>query len=545
MRVRSPKQHKIFSKMQRVFFLVGIGFFASLTGACQVSPTKDARLPHGSEEIGTILSLLRPDHIASRYSYGGVEAKSFPSAGGGFRVWWATSGQHAPVLVDINNNQVPDFVELVARVADEIEVKAKQDGWRWPIPDDTWLTDPKDNGGDGRLDIYLYDFDAGDGKFEVDTCRQNGKVTQCTGYMILQKSFLNTGYASNEEGVRVVLSHEFFHYIQATYLNPLPGWWSEGSATWFEEYFYPAQKDFERLARYYLIEPSRSLNDRQRGPSDAFSYGAGLFVYFFAEKLTHKSVEEIFEGLEAGTELLQSIKDVAQKRQSSLEALFEAFAVQNLFTGSRSVASKGYPQARDLALVPVQQQTLTQFNWDLEVALLAVKYGSLQVTQPLTLRVRPIDGFDRAEVYMVTASDFEKNGQGQRLELDKPLRLEVTNEPVYLVFVNGYTDKTRAVRVEVRHAATAPSESSPEPVADSASEPSTDGGALETVPESSVSPEQAVETVAETAGPAVGCGCRATGQAPTDLAVFLVILFLAFFRRSHKKKARGDTNILC
>jgi hypothetical protein len=113
------------------------------------------------------------------------------SASGHFLVHFTKAGTHAVPPADVDASGVPDFVEEVATVYDEVYQRYHVDlGFRTPVSDEGI---PIDNGGDGRFDVYLVDFaGVGDGVFRTDGCgAENPEV--CAGYMVQENDYAGYG----------------------------------------------------------------------------------------------------------------------------------------------------------------------------------------------------------------------------------------------------------------------------------------------------------------------------------------------------------------
>jgi hypothetical protein len=396
---------------------------------------------------------LRPTDPAHPRGYASdVEIRSHESPQGYARVWWATHGVDRPLLADTSSTGVPDFVELVANVADEVNAFLEEEAWRLPVEDSSVLSDPDDYGGDGRFDIYLKDFGgAGDGQFSVDACVPAGSVQRCAGHMVLENDFSPLYYPSREYAVRVVVPHEYFHAVQAAYATNMPVWWSEGSATWFQEHFYPEQNDFENLTRFYFATPERSLDDRSRGPSDAFGYGAAIFVYFLEQLVGADAIVEIMERMATGRTALDAIVDVVESRFGSFDEAFAWFGIFNVFTGSRAVEGQGYPLAGRFAQVPVTAiEGHRALNWDVQVASMAARFGRIDLTGPVELSIRAIEGFEPVTAVAVSARQFAENGHYEVLSSDAGTRFDVEDGPIYLVLTRTKSTDDGAVRVTLR-----------------------------------------------------------------------------------------------
>ncbi len=461
-------------------------------------------------ETRTTHQELRPTDASDPRGYDGVEAKSIVSPGGSFKVWWVEQGEHAPPMADADNSGVPDYVEMVARVADKVADTLQQGGWKLAKNDDPGGGMPAP-GGDGLFDIYLVNFTNGDGHYVPDWCAPNAKgVQQCAGHFLLENDFAGLRYPSPEYAAKLVLSHEYFHAVQAAYVKDLPGWWSEGSATWFEEYFNPDQSDFENLTTLYFDEPERSLNDRQHGPSDAHAYGAAIFVYFLEQHIGADGLRKIFEQMADGQDLMAALKAELTDAWAPLADAFDLFATYNLFTGSRAVSANGYPDAQRFQGVDVTTQQVTgNFNWDLDANPLGARYARLEFDQAITLQVGALANFpDAPEFIAVNHDEYAADGTMHTLNEDTATRFDPAMSPLYVVVANGHTDARRAATLKVRLAPA-------------------DSGGDTTNPDAGTSDQPSV-TVHDKKNDG---GCSTTGDATPSAALLLLAMFVLGWRR--------------
>ncbi|MEL6178924.1 MAG: MXAN_6640 family putative metalloprotease, partial [Myxococcota bacterium] len=279
----------------------------------------------------------------------------------------------------------------------------------------------------------------------VSNVCDDGSPPTCTAHLLMESDFSRSGYASQEEGIHVLVSHEYFHAVQNAYVDSLPPWWSEGTATWFEEWYDPTQSDFERLANGYFAESARSLNSRSQGPFDSFNYAGALFVHFIELEYGVDTLRTTFEAIGAGAEVLDAIDGSLALQESSLSSAFERFARWNLYTGTRATAGAGYPQAAGYDEVQVERIDVSAgADYNASIDPLAARYLQLQLSGSARLSVEPVnDGEPIASVWLTDSPD-------EAMLLDEEGIL-IDDTSVTLVLVNGDWDLERSVRVKVRN----------------------------------------------------------------------------------------------
>jgi hypothetical protein len=370
------------------------------------------------------------------------------SDSGAIRVWYATEGEHSPDPTDdAPADGIPDIVQAMADTGDEVATSLAERGWRRPIAD-TLSGTSTDDGGSDAFDIYLVNFQRADGLFFAEGCLPGGLPRQCTGYIAIKSDFRRTGYASMQEAVTVLVSHEYFHAVQAAYSDDLPGWWSEGTATWHEEFFDPTQDDYERLADSYFAEAGRSLNGIVQGTTDAFAYGTGVYVRFIEQTLGEGVLLEVFERLATGEELEDALLTSVASHTPFSES-FAEFAAWSLCTGSRTLDGFGFPEAASLDELPTQAlDGSASVNWDVEVRKWAFEPAELSRPQALSLRVSELDGWQSPPTLVVV--DPLTPGEWSLLRAGDTLRIEASDAPLWIALVNSDSTDRTAGRVEIR-----------------------------------------------------------------------------------------------
>lgn len=270
-------------------------------------------------------------------NYGAVQAQ-FIDGGPHVRVWYVEEGPHAVPLADEDGNGVPDFVDLFAELSEGIAARFDDDGWRRPLSDR--LRGLPDDGGDERFDVYLLDFGgSADGLFYREFCEE-GRPSACGGYMAVENDFVGYGYASTEDAIRTLFSHEYAHAVGAAYADGTPSWWDEGQAVWAELAYGPVEADVRRLMARWFRTPGRPL-DSPVQPGDSWPYAASAFLVASADWFGVSILQNTWERLADGSsKSATGALDVAlQQVGSSLDAAWSRFAAASWFTGARASAA--------------------------------------------------------------------------------------------------------------------------------------------------------------------------------------------------------------
>ncbi|HSO00139.1 MAG TPA: MXAN_6640 family putative metalloprotease, partial [Candidatus Nanopelagicales bacterium] len=286
--------------------------------------------------------------------------ESHGSPGGSFVVHFTRQGPNAVPSADAEGDGVPDFVQEVEAIYDEVlAVYTGEMGFRAPVSDEGVA----DNGGDGRFDVYLIDFGGiADGAFQLDTdgcAAGNGEV--CAGYMVQENDYAGYGYPSVTIANRILGSHELFHAVQAAYDTGQGSVFGEGTAVWATERFDGSLEDFEWLIDGYLATPERALDVPPPGPVSPFSYGAAIYFQFLEERYGEGSVEALWRRAENGA---FGVEDpvwfeelgplIVERGGVSFAESFVEFATWNLFTGGFADATRSYAGGDGYARVAIE-----------------------------------------------------------------------------------------------------------------------------------------------------------------------------------------------
>lgn len=339
------------------------------------------------EPVGKTAQALRPDTPGNnelfRFEPGDI-VETYGSPGGHFLVHYTKMGKNSVPIDDTDNSGVPDFVENVGQVYDNVYTRYHGElGFRIPPSDESI---PIDNGGDGRFDVYLVDFAGlGDGNFQVDDCLANSPEI-CIGYMVQENDYAGYNYPSADYANRILGSHEYFHAIQAAYDHDQGSIFAEGSAVWATEKFDASLKDFEYFADGYLSSPDRSLNLPLPGPVDPFSYGAGIYFQFLDERYGESMVRALWERSENGANGVdnpnwyQELDALfADQAQTSFAESFVEFATWNLFTGQYADPARGYKNGSAYPLAGVDIVSAPYMDDALRVFYASSQYYKIAV----------------------------------------------------------------------------------------------------------------------------------------------------------------------
>ncbi len=315
------------------------------------------------EEHGTIAGfeqvMARPTNLT----------EVFDSPGGHFKIHYSTTDSRDKVDTrygDQNSNSIPDYPEIVARIADS--VWAHHIDLLGYIPP---INDAEYGGGDSRYDIFVKDVGAFVyGSTVPDVGVRPGQIVQATSWMELDTKYQEYfGYEDKPiSALQVTIAHEFFHALHLTYdgqesctdvactaskQNP---YWLEMSAVWMEEDTYDNVNDYYNYIPFYL----KTIHQAPYKISlDGLNiYGAGLFPLFLAEKYGREIIrlaweycasvplENFFSGA------IQAALNEQTGGEVNLEEAWTEYTRWLFFTGARTRTGRYYSEAADYAMVP-------------------------------------------------------------------------------------------------------------------------------------------------------------------------------------------------
>ncbi|MCR9164399.1 MAG: MXAN_6640 family putative metalloprotease [Nannocystaceae bacterium] len=298
--------------------------------------------------VATLCLAPRPASAEDRPTEGGLWSfdatdvvESWEEATQTVRVHYSVDGPNVTRLDDLDDDGVPDYAQDVAeRTAESIALFVSL-GFRAPVLE---AAIEEELGGSPAYDVYLVDFGgAADGRFGVDGCSNDG----CAGFYVVENDFAGYGYATIEEGITTVTSHESFHGVQAAY-NFVPTWVSEGTATWAQRQFDENSADFVRLCNGLLADPGRPVYQPPGGPVPSFAYGTALWFDFLSERHDAGLIVDFLDAMldDANAESPQLVFEaLLTQRDDDLETAWATFARYNLATGRRAGVAESHPYA--------------------------------------------------------------------------------------------------------------------------------------------------------------------------------------------------------
>ena len=291
-----------------------------------------------------INTLLLSSNNRCVHSYSDIRSRPelstfYISQEGHFQIHYDTDGVNAPSLDDQNSDDIPDYVESVAQIAEES---------RYNLIDVMgYLEEPDD--GDGLYDIYIVNQSAWGWNVVENTNTGTSYVKIDNDY---SGNHFESDYCLNDlDKMRISVVHEYFHAIQRAYRpNPTTDhdFLLEMSSMWLEDLIVPECNDYlsfvDALSYSIFNNPTQKFDgsDLTSSQSQAnFGYSMALFPHYlvslvegldnpFDSVIVRKIWEEYASGVSARDAIIHTIEN---DFDDSFPRVWSDFISSNMFCG--------------------------------------------------------------------------------------------------------------------------------------------------------------------------------------------------------------------
>ncbi len=204
-----------------------------------------------------------------------------------FRFHFTTQGQRAVDPTDNNGNSIPDYVDTVIFVFDDVYRHITEVLGYTPPPSDDILPASMDNGGSSHYDVYINNLSSGfygyvQADYYVEDNPNSPDITEInayTSYMAIRNNY--DGFTNSQfNNLRVTIAHEFFHSIQFGYDGWEVDWVMEATSVWMEESAYDDINDCYQYLLPWFEEPHESL-----AATNSRWYGSFIYFQYIDEHL--------------------------------------------------------------------------------------------------------------------------------------------------------------------------------------------------------------------------------------------------------------------
>jgi hypothetical protein len=278
---------------------------------------------------------------------------------GHFRIYYDTTGQNTPYLLDNFNNPIPGttkaYIDSVANIFDHVwSVEVDQMGYTAPPFED----------GQSYYNIYVVELGSSVYGLTMPVGAPiNGSSIpppQYRSYIEIDNDFREVK-SKGINGLKVTAAHEFHHAIQLGY-----GFWEndtyayEITSTWFEDVVYTEVNDYYNYLNWYFDSNPGFWQGLSFYDENYYSgYERCIWDHFLAKRFGPSIVREIWESMR-NQRFLPSAEVVLSNWGSSLQSAFAEFTYWNYFTKDRANPEKYYPEGENYPeFRPLQQMPFT------------------------------------------------------------------------------------------------------------------------------------------------------------------------------------------
>jgi hypothetical protein len=216
-------------------------------------------------------------YVARPTLSGQLDAASAPTySSAHFTIHYTTTGSDAPDLTDVDADGVPDYVERVAAVFENVfGAEVTTMGYRPPPVA-------------SKYDVYLLNLlSEGAYGFTTDDGAPTAPNVSVGSYIEIDKAFsaplftVNGTYTADQM-LQITAAHEFHHAIQFGYNYYFDIWYGEVTSTWMEDQVYDdVNQAYSYLPDYISVTSAISLS---AGPNGASEYGRWIFNRYLTER---------------------------------------------------------------------------------------------------------------------------------------------------------------------------------------------------------------------------------------------------------------------
>lgn len=249
-----------------------------------------------------------------------------------FDFHYTLTGADAVDPTDVDVSGVPDFVEDMAVIFDEVYLKDSLNGFTIPPPDGGL-------GGSDYYDVYIHDIGYGLYGFVApenligDNPNSSGiiETNAYTSYMGMNNDYSWAGSA--DTAISVTAAHEFMHSIQMGYEYEMGIWLMEMTATWSEDFHYPGYDDNLQYLMNIFGTPDIALNlnndDDPEGLGNHW-YGAWIFAKYLTEHTNDNIIKNIFERTITVYDIYAIDDELIANWSTDFWSIFEDYLIANV-----------------------------------------------------------------------------------------------------------------------------------------------------------------------------------------------------------------------
>ncbi|OUW20186.1 MAG: hypothetical protein CBD21_05055 [bacterium TMED161] len=258
---------------------------------------------------------------------------SYQSSTGHFLIHYDTNTENSPSLLDLNQNNIPDYIEQVGIAADSSRyVLTEQMGFIQETNDE-----------DGVYDIYVLNLST---NLWGQTQYESGGST----FIKIRNSYqgMSNFCEDSNQLLWLTVAHEFFHAIQYSYKASFnDSYFRELSSMWFENIFVPSCFDFldfvDMSSNSLFNNPDRTFDYNTSG---TYGYSLSLFAHYLStiidvdgsqSQLNSKIIRDVWERYSESPNnqtIFQVLKEVlVENHETTFSYVWGDFMSRNMYSG--------------------------------------------------------------------------------------------------------------------------------------------------------------------------------------------------------------------
>ena len=324
------------------------------------------------------------------------------------------------MTTDLNQNQVPDYIELIASSLDSAYNIYMRDGLAKP---------PVASRDNGRYPVYIsssyaetaYGYTSEDTYFG-DNPNSVGitEKTSYSSYLVLRSNY--KGYGIDPVvSLQATAAHEFQHGIQYGYSNGnIDGYVAEMAASWAEAYVFQGNADHLQYDDIFLmpdIPIDYNTDENLGGSYDMRQYSAWVFLQYLTDRFGAAIMKDVYKLCVTHPDCEALSLEITSLGYNYTQIIDDFFVALTLVSSKSACAPYTFlysSEYRSKKLYPAYEAELTyqglpttyssQFDGNGDLYRMSADYIRLTPNQNFNINVNPTTN-DNFSVYLLVADD--------------------------------------------------------------------------------------------------------------------------------------------
>lgn len=259
-----------------------------------------------------------------------VKSNSTLSSEGHFRIHYDITGPDAVDPRDLNDNQIPDYIDSVdfyMELAWDVEI----DQFEFAPP-------PPDRAGPGNeVDVFICELSASYYGYAIPEPDNPTGSNTVSGFLVLDNDYI--GYPTpGIKGLRVTSAHEFHHIVQfSSYRYDLTqSSIYEATSVWFERKAHPDIPDYRQYTDSLIRFPQNYGFSTNSTTTTVTGYAHVLYMDYVEKRFGRDVVRRMWEEFRTRNTEWESIDAALRTRGGNLPTSYCEFAEWAYRTGNRA-----------------------------------------------------------------------------------------------------------------------------------------------------------------------------------------------------------------